>query len=66
MKLSRREIAGLAATPLLAQVTLAQVAPSTPAVDLAKAARDANQRNSETLAKFQVPIATEPAYQFKA
>jgi hypothetical protein len=37
-----------------------------PEADATKAARDANQRNSETLAKFEVPMSTEPAFQFKA
>ena len=61
MKLSRRELAALAATQLLAQPP----APVQAADDLSKAAHDANQRNSEALAKFEVPIATEPAFKFQ-
>jgi hypothetical protein len=40
--------------------------PPQPAADLEKVIHDANQRNSEALAKFEIPIATEPAFQFKA
>jgi hypothetical protein len=63
MKLNRRQLMKAAAwAPALA--ARAQQ-PATEA-DPAKAARDTNQRNSETLAKFEVPMSTEPAFQFKA
>ena len=38
----------------------------TAAPDFAKQAHDNMQRNADTLAKFALPIATEPAFQFKA
>jgi hypothetical protein len=27
--------------------------------------QDANRRNSDTLAKFEIPLATEPAFRFE-
>jgi hypothetical protein len=42
-----------------------QPVPSTPEEEL-KAARASNRRNAEVLQKFKVPMATEPAFQFKA
>jgi len=65
MTLSRRELAlGLGAA--LAAESSAQTSPSQAQPDLAAAAREANKRNSEVLAKFQLPIETEPAAQFRA
>lgn len=65
-KLSRREIvlgvAGAAGVALNAPAN----AQEPPATDLARAAREANQRNSEALSKMELPLATEPAFQFKA
>ena len=34
--------------------------------DLMKAGRDLNASNIQTLTKFEIPISTEPAFQFKA
>ena len=63
MKLSRRELAGelIAGTALLApaQNPLA-------AADAAQNAADTLRGNSEALAKFELPLATEPAFQFRA
>ena len=60
-KVSRR---ALMQTALAVAVADAQTPP--PAVDLANAAREQNQRMGEALAKFEIPQATEPAFQFKA
>lgn len=67
MKLSRRDLTVAAAAAALATKTHAQTAPAgnTPQ-DQARLARENNQRASETLAKFEIPMATEPAFQFKA
>jgi hypothetical protein len=65
MKLSRRELAGLAATGLVTQAQAAQSPEATPTIDFAKATRDSIQRNSEALRKFDVPMPTEPAFLFK-
>lgn len=66
MKVSRREIAMVAAGSALAAKTLAQTPPASPGSELARTVREANQRNSEALAKFDLPTATEPAFQFRA
>ena len=64
MKLTRRELAAaLASTAAAAQTPSAP--PSTPQEEL-KAAQDRNRNTAEALAKMQVPMATEPAFQFKA
>ena len=49
----------LAAVSVPAQTPAAQT-------ELARAAREQNQRAGETLAKFGIPLNTEPAFQFKA
>lgn len=63
MKLTRRELAAaLASTVAAAQ---SSPPPSTPQEEL-KAAQDRNRNAAEALAKMPVPMATEPAFQFKA
>jgi hypothetical protein len=63
MKLTRRELAAaLASTAAAAQ---SSPPPSTPQEEL-KAAQDRNRNTAEALAKMAVPMATEPAFQFKA
>ncbi|MEP6713983.1 MAG: hypothetical protein ABJC09_00320 [Terriglobia bacterium] len=72
MKLSRRKLAGMAGAAALAAPALAQTPPSPAAPisatpgDLDQAARENNKRISDALAKFEIPPATEPAFQFKA
>jgi hypothetical protein len=63
MKLNRRQLVTGAGSALAARALAQNPAPET---DLTKAARDANRNHSETLAKFEVAMATEPAFQFKA
>ena len=64
-KLTRRELAAALSVPaLLAQIPNAPL-PSNPEDEL-KAARDQNRQFSEQLAKFPLPMATEPATHFKA
>jgi hypothetical protein len=61
-KFTRRELAVIAAA-----VTAHAQTPGQPGDEgLEKAARDLNAHNIETLAKFEIPISTEPAFQFKA
>jgi hypothetical protein len=64
MKLSRREMAALAAGAAIAAKSEAQTPPA--AGDIAKAVRDADRRNSAVLEKFEIPIGAEPAFQFRA
>ena len=62
MKLTRRQmVAALAPAAALAQSPAA----ASPADEL-KAAEERRKANSEALAKLQVPMETEPAFQFRA
>jgi hypothetical protein len=63
-QLTRRELALMAAAG--AATASAQTPAQSGGEDLAKAARDLNARNIESLTKFEIPISTEPAFQFKA
>ena len=68
MKLTRRQLAAaLAARPFSQAVAGPQGAPPRPApeAELA-AARERLKANAETVARVAVPMATEPAFQFKA
>ena len=62
--ITRRELAAVAAGSGLAASAEGQTAPL-PA-DLATAVRNQNKLMGDALAKFEVPLATEPAFQFKA
>jgi len=66
IKFTRREIATALSTSaaLLAQ-TPSPPLPQNPDDEL-KAARESNRQNSEQLAKFPLPMSTEPAAHFKA
>ena len=69
MTLTRRELAAAAVAAMAAPSAESQTpqpAADLAKTDLAKAVHDANQRNSEALTKFEIPIATEPAFQFRA
>jgi hypothetical protein len=61
MKPTRRELAAAAIAATFAGSLEAQAAP-----DITKLIHDANQRNSDTLSKFEIPISTEPAFRFEA
>jgi len=64
MKFTRRQLA----TALTSAAALAQTPsgpPAAPGEEL-KAARDRVAANGAALAKQEVPVATEPAFQFKA
>lgn len=58
VRLTRRQLAALAAVPAAAQT------PETGA-SLAAEVREANRRGAEILRKFELPQLTEPAFQFK-
>jgi len=66
IKFTRREIA----TALSTSAALLAQSPSPPLPqnpdDELKAARESNRQNSEQLAKFPLPMSTEPAAHFKA
>jgi hypothetical protein len=62
MKLTRRQLAvALVSATAMAQT---QQTPANQADEL-QAARDRIKANGETLAQQQIPMATEPAFQFK-
>jgi hypothetical protein len=63
-KTTRRQFASAAAVSLSAVAATAQV-PVT-AQDLDAAARESHKQNSAALAKFEIPMSLEPAFQFKA
>ena len=63
MKISRRELASLAVAGAAAAQT--QDKPPTPSDELEQARRQV-ARNSETLLKYEISMAAEPAFQFKA
>jgi hypothetical protein len=65
MELTRRKLAGAVLSSAAAALAQTQPPPPTADEDL-KAARDRIKANSEALAKIPVPMATEPALQFKA
>ncbi len=68
MKLTRRQLVVAATTgsAIAARALAAQAQAQTGAADYAKLARDGVQRNGDTLAKFAIPMATEPPFRFKA
>ncbi len=63
MKITRRKLAAAVLGPAAAAAAQTQPPAEAP---LVKAARDRNQANSAALAKVDLPMATEPAFQFKA
>ncbi len=63
-RLTRRQLATLL-TPAAALAQTPAQAPVAPADEL-KAARDRVRANGERLGRETVPMATEPAFQFKA
>jgi hypothetical protein len=66
MKLSRRGILALAvASQAIAQTPQPAVQPAGTKPDPLAAAREENQHNAEALAKFDIPMSTEPAFVFR-
>jgi hypothetical protein len=62
MVITRRKLAGI----LAASVPVAVAAPQAASDDDNKSAHDQMQNNAQQLAKVAVPMATEPAFHFKA
>ena len=67
MKITRRRL-GMAVMAPAARAAQNQPQPPIPsnAEEELAAARQQNKLNSQTLEKFEVPMAIEPAFQFKA
>lgn len=64
LKVTRRTLLGSVATA----GAMAQIPPAAPATapDYLTISADQNKRNSDAIAKVQVPQSTEPAFLFKA
>lgn len=67
-KITRRRLAEVAAGSAVVSLAVVNVIAQAPVTgqDLEKAARESHQENSAALAKFDIPISLEPAFQFKA
>jgi hypothetical protein len=63
MKLTRRKLATVLAS---GAVAAAQQPPPASTDDLLKAARDRMRANADALAAPAIPMATEPAFKFRA
>lgn len=61
MKLTRRKLAAALIAPAAASTQTPQ-----PAADAVQAARDRIKANGDILAKIDIPMDLEPAFQFKA
>jgi hypothetical protein len=67
MKMTRRKLAAaLAAPALVGTMPSAAAAQTTAPADPLAAAKALIKANSDALAKEEVPMSTEPAFQFKA
>lgn len=69
-KLTRRELAVIATASLTSSLVttrlIAQTAPPATDADLYRAALESNRQDAAALAQFEIPMSTEPAFQFKA
>ena len=65
-RLTRRNLFATAAAVAAIAPATAQTQPTTSTDDDLKSARDSIANNAAQLAKVEVPIATEPAFTFKA
>ena len=66
MKLTRRELAAVVSATALSAATARAQQPAAPPADELQTARERLKANGDLLAQQQVPMATEPAFQFKA
>lgn len=67
-KLTRRQLAGVAAGSAAVSLAALKVSAQAPATvpDFDKAARESQREDSAALASFAIPMSLEPAFQFKA
>jgi hypothetical protein len=68
MKLSRRDMLALAGASAALGQSAAQTAAQPPDANLdpVAKAREENRRSAANLAKFEIPMSTEPAFIFRA
>jgi hypothetical protein len=65
-KITRRRLAAAVLGPAAALHAAGTQAPAPAPPEDLNAAREQVRKHSETLAKFDLPMSTEPAFQFKA
>jgi hypothetical protein len=67
-KITRRQLAGVAAGSAAVSLVAARLIGQAPvaAQDWYNAARESHRENAEALAKFEIQMSLEPAFQFKA
>jgi hypothetical protein len=66
LKMTRRDLAAVLGSAASVAVVHAQNPPATPPEDLNAAAKDQLRQNTEAMAKIELSMSTEPAFQFKA
>jgi len=65
-KMTRRDLAAVLGSAATAAMVQAQSAPTAPPEDLNTAAKDQLRQNAEAMAKVELSMSTEPAFEFKA
>jgi hypothetical protein len=65
-KITRRDLAAVLGSAAGIASARAQEAPASQPKDLNTAAKEQLRKDSEALSKFDLPMSTEPAFQFKA
>lgn len=66
VKITRRDLAAVLGSAASVAVVRAQNPPATEPEDLNAAAKDQLRQNVEAMAKIELSMSTEPAFQFKA
>jgi hypothetical protein len=66
LKMTRRDLASILGSAASVAVVCAQNPPATPSEDLNAAAKDQLRQNADAMAKIELSMSTEPAFQFKA
>ena len=66
MKLTRRQLTAAVSATALTAASAQTTQPGAPAADALTSARERIKANGDLLSRQKVPMATEPAFQFKA
>ena len=66
MKLTRRQLTAAVSATAFTAASAQTPQPAAPPADALTAARDRIKANGDLLSRQRVPMATEPAFQFKA
>ena len=65
-KMTRRDLAAVLGSAASVALVQAQNPPAAPPEDLNAAAKDQLRQNADAMAKVELSMATEPAFEFKA